>query len=149
MRCFHLPLIACLSLYVASSQAQQVYRCEFNGQVSYAHEPCLGAQAIDTTPTQGLNKSTGRVERHPDVQREIFRHQMAEAMRPITVLSPETHQRLSQRYRLPRSIQLECAVWDTRLPGLEQDVTTASDAQKAKAEVTLFRARQAFRDLRC
>lgn len=141
--------LAVLSLWCSNVQAQQVYRCEINGHASYAHEPCLGAQAVDTTPTQGLNKSTGRVERHPDVQREIFQHQLTEAIRPITVLSPEAQLRLGQRYKLSRSDQLECAVWDVRLPVLEQDAAQASAAQKAHAEVALFRARQAFRDLRC
>lgn len=53
-------LAACwLTLSTGGAQAQQVYRCEFGGKVSYAHEPCVGAQAVDTTPTEGLNKMTG------------------------------------------------------------------------------------------
>lgn len=138
-----------LGLGTAGAQAQQVYRCDIQGKVSYSHEPCVGAQAIDTTPTQGLNKSTGRVERHPDVQREIHSRQLTEALRPIMVLSPEAHARLSKRHKLSRSDQLECAAWDVRLPGLEQDAAKANAAQKSEADVALFRARQAFRDLRC
>ena len=45
-----IALAACATL----SSAQQVYRCESGGHVSYSHEPCLGAQAVDTTPTQRL-----------------------------------------------------------------------------------------------
>jgi hypothetical protein len=147
LRTIRLAAFLCTSIW--GVHAQQVYRCDIGGKVSYAHEPCLGAQAIDTTPTEGLNQSTGRVQRHPDVQRQVFQRELHEAMRPISVLSPETLQRLSQRYKLSRSAQLECAVWDQRLPGFEQAAAKANAAQKASAELELFQARQHFRDLRC
>lgn len=144
---FH--MLAVLGLCASSAHAQQVYRCEINGHISYAHEPCLGAQAIDTTPTQGMDKMTGTTQKGADVQRDEHRKLLSKISSQITGLSPETHQRLSHRHKLSRSEQLECATWDMRLPSLEQDAAKASDAQKAKAEVALFRARQAFRDLRC
>ena len=137
---FSLPLIA---------TAQQVYRCEVNGKIGYSHEPCVGAKAIDTTPTQGMDKMTGKSQKGADVRRDEFRREISGVSSQITGLSAETHMRLAQRYKLSRSAQLECATWDARLPGLEEAATTASPQDKERADTTLFKARKAFRDLRC
>lgn len=136
---------ACANL----SPAQQVYRCESGGHISYSHEPCLGAQAVDTTPTQGMNKMTGITKKGADVQRDENRRLLNGIASQITGLSPETHARLGQRHKLSRSAQLECSAWDLRLPALEQAASQASPAKKAQADSDLFQARLAFRDLRC
>lgn len=47
------PLFIALALIApATIHAQTVYRCEGGGRVAYSHEPCVGAKAVDTTPTQ-------------------------------------------------------------------------------------------------
>lgn len=143
-------LAACwLTLSTGGAQAQQVYRCEFGGKVSYAHEPCVGAQAVDTTPTEGMNQMTGVTQKGADVYRDEHRRLMYGISSQITGLSPETYARIAPRYKLPRSTQLECAVWDQRLPSFEQAAAKATPAHKAQAELALFHARQQFRDLRC
>lgn len=44
--------IALALIAPAIIQAQTVYRCGSGGRVVYSHEPCVGAKAVDTTPTQ-------------------------------------------------------------------------------------------------
>ena len=136
---------ACATL----SSAQQVYRCESGGHVSYSHEPCLGAQAIDTTPTQGLDKWTGKTQHHPDIRREKFQRDLAQAVRPITRLSPEEFKVSAKRQKLSASDQLHCKWLDQRLPSLTQQAAQATPARKQAAEMNLYEARQQFRDLRC
>ena len=143
-----LAFTACLSM-AFPVLAQQVYRCEVNGKVSYSHEPCLGAKAIDTTPTQGMDKMTGKSQKGADVQRDEHRRLMGNISSTITGLSPETHMQLAHRYTLSRSAQAECAAWNLRLPSLEQASSKASPQDKEQAEVDLLKARKAFRDLRC
>lgn len=132
-----------------AAMAQQVYRCEANGKIGYSHEPCVGAKAIDTTPTQGMDKMTGQTKKGADVQRDEFRRQLGTISSTVTGLSPETHMRLAQRQKLSRTAQLECAAWDIRLPAIEETAAKARSHEKEQAEASLFKARKAFRDLRC
>lgn len=138
---------ACLASAVA--QAQSVYRCETNGRVGYSHEPCVGAKVVDTTPTQGLDKSTGVSRKGRDVQREEFKRTLNEAMRPLTGMSHEQTKVFERRFQLPASAQVECKLLDVRLPDQEQAVHTSTPAAKAEAEVRLFLSRRRFRELGC
>jgi Domain of unknown function (DUF4124) len=138
---------ACLASAIA--QAQSVYRCETNGRVGYSHEPCVGAKVVDTTPTQGLDKSTGVSLKGRDVQREELNRSFSEAVRPITGRSHEQSKVLHRRFRLPASAQAECKLLDVRLPDQEQAVRTSAPAAKAEAEVQLFLSRRQFRELGC
>ena len=138
---------ACLASAIA--QAQSVYRCETNGQVAYSHEPCVGAKVVDTTPTQGLDKSTGVSRKGRDVQREELKRSINEAMRPLTGMSHEQTKTFERRIKLPASAQSECKVLDMRLPDQEQAVRTSTPAAKAEAEVQLFLNRRRFRELGC
>jgi hypothetical protein len=138
---------ACLASAVA--QAQSVYRCETNGQVAYSHEPCVGARGVDTTPTQGLDKSTGVSRKGRDVQREELNRALNEAMRPLTGMSHEQTKTFERRIKLPASAQAECKLLDLRLPDQEQAVRTSTPAAKTEAEVKLFLSRRRFRELGC
>ena len=149
MRRTHALLCALALVITAPAMGQQVYRCEANGKVGYSHEPCPGAKAIDATPTQGMDKMTGKSLKSADVQRDEFRKQMSDMSSQITGISPETHARLAQRYKLARTVQLECASWDARLPGIEEDASQARPQQKEQAEAHLYQARKRFRELRC
>ena len=149
MRPTLLAIAALWGLVACHLQAQQVYRCDIHGKTNYSHEPCLGAQVIDTTPTQGLNRSTGKVQRHPDVQREITHRQLAEAIRPITGESQQALAVDRRSMRLSASDQLHCEWLDLRWPSLEAQVAQARADQKGQAELALYQARLQLRDLRC
>lgn len=128
---------------------QQVYRCESGGKISYSHAPCLNAQAIDTTPTQGLHSMTGQRRPSADVQRSENTRAVAEAFYPITRMSPETHAREARRFQLLPEDRVQCTLMDHRLPSLEREAREAPPRHKASAEQALLQARQRFYDLRC
>lgn len=148
LRPLHLFTLFC-ALYAIAAPAQQVYRCEHGGQISYSHEPCLGATAIDTTPTQGLDKWTGKTRQHREVQREIWNKQYAQAIRPLTRKSPEEFQTSVRRQPLDVADQLQCTLLDQRLPELAHRAAQAQPARRLEAEQALFEARRQFRELRC
>lgn len=114
-------------------QAQAVYRCETQGRIGYSHEPCVGVKVIDTTPTQGLDKSTGASRKGRDVQREEFKRSLNEAMRPLTGMSHEQTKVFERRFKLPASAQAECKLLDLRLP--DQEPMVRNSAQAARTEV--------------
>lgn len=117
----------------AVAQAQAVYRCETQGRIGYSHEPCVGAKVIDTTPTQGLDKSTGASRKGSDVRREELNRKLNEAMRPLTGMSHEQTKVFERRFKLPATAQAECKLLDLRLP--DQEPMVRNSAQAARAEV--------------
>jgi hypothetical protein len=131
------------------AQAQQVYRCDIHGNTRCTHTPCPGAQAIDTSPTQGLSRSTGTVRRPPDMQRAIPQRPRAETIRPITGQSPQALAVDRRRMRLSATDKLHCEWLDLRLPSLEAQVAQARADQKGQAELALYQARLQLRDLGC
>lgn len=134
----------------SATQAQTVYRCEAPGKVLYSHEPCVGAKAVDTTPTQGLDKSSGKSRKGADVRRAEVDKAMSEAMRPVTGLDHEQLQTLHRRFKLPHAAKLECAVLDTRLASREADERGANSPRDLQAaQQSLFETRKRFRELRC
>lgn len=130
--------------------AQAVYRCEpTKGQVSYSNEPCIGATVVDTTPTQGLDKSSGVSRKGSDIQREQTRKALNDAMRPLTGMSHEEQKVFEHRIKLPASVKLECQWLDVRLPAHEATVNTSDAKSQKEAEAQLFLTRNRFRNLRC
>ena len=91
-------------LALSSSYAQTVYRCKSNGSVVYSHEPCLGAQAVDTTPTQGLDKSSGQSRKGADVQKSETNKAMAEALQPIFGETPAEREKRHRRFKLRKRL---------------------------------------------
>ena len=63
-----LATVSFLALTALTCAAQTVYKCESKGAVTYSHEPCMGAKVVDTTPTQGLDKSSGSSRKGADVR---------------------------------------------------------------------------------
>lgn len=133
----------------AVAQAQSVYRCETHGRIGYSHEPCVGAKVVDTTPTQGLDKSTGASRKGSDVRREELNRALNEAMHPLTGKSHEQTKVFERRIKLPLAAQAECKLLDMRLPDQEQMVRNSAQAARAEAEVQLFLSRRQFRELGC
>lgn len=131
------------------AHAQAVYRCESGGKVSYSNEPCIGATVVDTTPTQGLDKSSGVSRKGRDVRREESSKAFNDAVRPLTGLSHEEAKIQQRRYKLPANVKLECQWLDVRLPAQEAAVKNADAQNREKAEAQLFLSRSRFRNLGC
>lgn len=145
-----LAVIAGLIVGVSALHGQTVYRCDVQGKTSYSHEPCVGAKAVDTTPTQGLDKSSGKSRKGADVRKAEFNKAVSDAMRPVTGLDHEQHDTLHRRFKLSHAAKLECAVLDTRLASHaaeERSATSPKDVHTAQQ--SLFETRKRFRDLRC
>lgn len=145
-----LAVLAWIGLTASALQAQVVYRCEAKGKVSYSHEPCVGARPVNTTPTQGLDKSSGVSRKGADVRNAESNKAMGDAMRPITGLDDQQRLMLHRRFKLPHAAKLECAVLDVRLESQEVDERNAANPQDLQAtERSLFESRKRFRELRC
>lgn len=138
--------IAWCALAVA---AQTVYRCEAQGKVVYSHEPCVGAKPVDTTPTQGLDKSSGKSRKGADVRRAETDKMFGDAMRPITGLDHKQRDTLHRRFKLPHAAKLECAVLDTRLTSHEAAERNAAPQSLKAAQQELFESRKRYRELSC
>lgn len=144
-----LPLLAGL-WFAPHAQAQKsVYRCETGGKVSYSHEPCVGAQEIDVTPTQGMDKMTGRSRKGADVQRHEVETIRADALTPLTGMTPEQYRVHKRRLPLSPQDKQDCARLDDALPAIKQRAAAALPNERAAAEVELYKARKQFNDLNC
>lgn len=133
-----MPLLfgAWLVVTAGSTIAQPVYRCDAGGKVVYSHDPCPGAREVDTTPTQGLDKSSGQSRKGKDVRDSEFNKAMADAMRPLLNETPEERQRRHRRAKLGAAASAECYALDPKL-------------KAAKSETELFELRKRYRELGC
>ncbi len=126
-----------------------VYRCETNGKVNYSDAPCVGAEVIDATPTQGMDKTTGQSRKGAAVQRDELNTAFDNALRPLHGRSHADMDVMRRRVKLPSHEQAQCARLDNRLPMLEADAARAAGETKARADVGLYKARKQFFDLKC
>jgi hypothetical protein len=145
-RCAAAGLIGFATL---SCAAQAVYKCESKGAVVYSHEPCIGAQVVDTTPTQGLDKSSGKSRKGADVVKTEQNKAIAEALQPLLGETPAEREKRHRRFKLPPGDRMECDKLDTRLPAQQSASRNVDKAAAAKAETLLFESRKRFRELRC
>jgi hypothetical protein len=145
-----LVLVGALLFMTASyPSAQPVYKCQSKGSVVYSHEPCVGAQPVDTTPTQGLDKSSGKSRKGADVLKSEQNKAMAEALQPIFGESPEQYGKRHRRFKLNPESRAECGRLDLRLTAQEAAVRDAEKSTTSSAEAALFESRKRFRELQC
>lgn len=141
-------VLGSLLVIAASANAQPVYKCVAKGAVVYSHEPCIGAEVVDTTPTQGLDKSSGQSRKGADVVRNEQNKSLADALKPLFNETPEQREKRHRRAKLALAERTECDKLDAEIsgtskPGLKQrEQPSPSDRQ-------LFQTRQRYRDLRC
>jgi len=144
-----LALLGLLGSITPAHAQKPVYRCETAGKVSYSYAPCMGAKEIDATPTQGIDKMTGASRKGADVRRDEHNALMADALKPLTGMSPEQYRVYKHRFKLSPRDKAECTRLDTELPELKQRAATAPPSDKALADVELYKARKQFNDLNC
>lgn len=138
-----------LALATLTSEAQTVYKCESKGAITYSHEPCMGAKVVDTLPTQGLDKSSGRSRKGADVRQIEQNKAIAEALNPIFGETATQREKRHRRFKLPPAERFECDNLDGRLVRLETETRGADKPAAARAEVGLFESRKRYRELRC
>ena len=140
-------LFAALVLPVAAQPP--VYRCETNGKVAYSDAPCVGAKVIDATPTQGVDKMTGRPSKGKEVRRDELNRMLDGAVRPLTGKSTGEMNVVRRRVKLSSQDQAKCATLDGRLARLEAAGFEAKGERKTQADFDLYEARKQFFDLKC
>jgi len=154
---FAVVLIGAWSLCAAKTIAAQtlhapsrtLFKCQDRGKVIYSDSPCLGAEKLEVEPARGVNKLSGKTRIGPDVQNEIYREMMAEAIRPLTGLSAKQFEVEVRRYKLSGTAQQECRRLDQDLVSTEfEEKHTAQNALR-DVQARLFVMRQRFRELRC
>ena len=147
-----LQVIACALFSVVFTDrvtAGLTYRCQDGKQVTYSDEPCLGAKVVDTTPTQGLDSSSGVSRKGADVRNSESRTSFANAVKPVTGMSPDQFKKFGDRLKLPVPDRQTCQRLDDQLPQLEARAGNATSGEKAQADVDLYMARKRFKDLKC
>lgn len=116
----------------------------------YSDSPCVGAKKVDVTPTRGLNKSTGRELVGADVNREVRREQLSNAVRPITGMNAQQFDQAGRRTRLTAEAQRRCRSLDEALPHAEQTERRAQGTSAlAASQLELYALRKQYRDLGC
>ncbi|WP_100084374.1 DUF4124 domain-containing protein [Acidovorax delafieldii] len=146
MRTF-LAIMACTLL--ATTASAQVYRCEHGGKVTYSDEPCVGAKVVDATPTQGMDKMSGRTRKGADVLRDENRKAVDLALQPLTGLDHEQMNVERRRHKLSAGDKSTCRNLDRQLPELDARVARSAANQKQEAETDLYKARKIFFALKC
>ena len=157
LRSHHVVAVVAASQFLASfasaqslpSPSRTVFKCDEGGRVVYSDVPCMGAKKVEVEPTRGVSKLSGKERVGDDVRREVFREQVAEALRPIGGMNPRQHDTFAQRVRLSPEAQRECRQLDSQLPALEQIERQASGAELTAVQRRLFALRSRFRELGC
>ena len=142
-------LFAPLAMAAFCAQAQTVYKCQSEAGVVYSHEPCLNAAVVDTTPTQGMDKSTGQSRKGADVRRSENNKATAKAMEPLLGESAEQLEKRNRRFKLTTEARQECAKLDGVLPVQETEARSSGKPAGPNAEQRLLESRKRFRELRC
>lgn len=104
---------------------------------------------MDTTPTQGLDKSSGKSRKGADVINNEQDKAFAEAFRPLTGMDAEQRETLQRRFKLATDAKMECARLDGILAAQQAAVRTAGKPAVAGVEASLLVTRRRFRELRC
>jgi len=97
----------------------------------------VAGEVVDTTPTQGMDKSTGVSRKGRDVQRAEFQEAFANALKPLTGMNAEQLQTAGRRQKLSLADQQQCAALDNQIPAQEMAARDAAGPGKGNADVRL------------
>ena len=115
----------------------------------YSDTPCLGADRIDVTPTRGVSRLSGKERVGDQVRHEIFREQIADALKPLTGMNHQQFNRFAERQPLSAGAKQECSNLDREQPTVEHAERQAMGNERAALQARLLRLRSRFRELRC
>lgn len=154
---FRRALLACLLIYSpAFTHAQSlpapsrvIYKCEVAGKIAYTDEPCLGAKRLDIEPSRGISKLSGKQLIGADVEREVRRELMADALRPIAGLDRKQYATLIRRANLGGAAKVECDMLDQSIPRTEAMENAALPEARPVIQRDLLALRKRFRELPC
>lgn len=149
MKRAHIVVLSCLLLGSATCGAQAVYKCVSKGSVAYSHEPCVGATVVDTTPTHGLDKWTGKSRKGADVVRTEQNKAVADALKPLFNETPEQREKRHRRAKLTAADRMECAKLDVAIETGVSRPRVEQGNEVTPSDLRLFEQRRRYRELRC
>lgn len=129
--------------------SRTMYKCTNDKVVSYSDKPCLGAERLVVVPTRGVNKLSGKERIGKDVAREQHREMIAEAIKPLTGMSPAQFEIAARRSRLGSLAQTECRQLDPVLLQTEAAEATADKSTRPAVQYHLFTLRKRYTELGC
>jgi hypothetical protein len=151
-----LIIASILTITITSANSQSlpppsrtIYKCETNGKYVYSDAPCVGAKKIDSEPTKGVSKISGKERLGADVLAENRNNMFAEAVRPITGQTNEEFDKRRRRIYLSPSDKLSCAKLDFYIPYLEKEEAAAKKENLKTIQENLYNQRLSYRNLRC
>lgn len=135
--------------HTSTSAGPPTYKCQIGKRIEYSDNPCVGATVVDTTPTRGMDKLSGKTAKGVAVQKEELNEAIANAMRPLTGQTPQQREAAIRRVYLRPDVKMECASLDHEIPNREGAELSATGRDKAESSIALYRSRQRFKDLKC
>lgn len=150
-------VVVCIFTFATAAMAQTgigapsrtIYKCKVNNQVAYTDQPCLGGQRIDTEPSRGLNKLTGKELIGKDVAQERHNEQMANVLRPLTGMNPQQFDVQRRRVYLPAAAKAECGTLDGNIGQDESIERGVAGAIKDAVQQDLYVKRKRYKELGC
>jgi hypothetical protein len=142
-----LPQAAAQSQLPAPSRT--IYKCQVKGSVSYSDEPCVGAQRLDVVPTRGADRLSGAKRVGKDVANEVRAEQFAQAVKPLTGMSPSQFATASRRQQLDAAAQGECRQLEAAILTSEQAERGAGAGMMEAIRQDLFSLRKRYKKLGC
>lgn len=150
-------LLSLISLSAASQMSppplpppsRTIFKCDEGSKTVYSDSPCLGAQRIDVEPTRGVSKLSGKERIGHDVQREQFKEQLSDALKPLSGMDRRQYATFERRSKLNPDAQQECRRLDTHIPPLERQELQVSGSELAAVQQRLFALRKRYRELGC
>lgn len=129
--------------------SRTIYKCLVKGTVSYSDEPCHGAQRLDVVPTRGADRLSGSRRTGSDVANEIRSEQFAQALKPLTGMSPSEFATASRRQRLDAASQGECRGLEAAIVALEHAERNAGAGIGDSTRKDLLSHRKRYKKLGC
>lgn len=142
-----LPYAAAQSQLPAPSRT--IYKCQVKGSVTYSDEPCVGAQRLDVVPTRGADRLSGSKRVGKDVANELRSEQFAQAIKPLTGMSPSQFATASRRHHLDAASQSECRQLEAAILTSEQAERSAGARMMEAIRQDLFSLRKRYKKLGC
>lgn len=122
-----------------------IYQCQVKGKVSYSDEPCVGAQRLDVVPTRGADRLSGSRRTGSDVANEIRSEQFAQALEPLTGMSPSQFATASRRHHMDAASQGECRQLEATILASEQVERRAGAGMMESIRQDLYSLRKRYK----
>jgi hypothetical protein len=129
--------------------SRTIYKCQVKGTVSYSDEPCVGAQRLDIVPSRGADRLSGSRRVGNDVASEIRSEQFAQAVKPLTGMSPTQFAAASRRHYMDTASRSECRQLEAAILTSEQVERSAGAGMMEAIRQDLFSLRKRYKQLGC